>query len=186
KAKRRASLGLPIDRRILIFAGSGFARKGVEQILHAMALLPRDDLLLVVGRDKSARAYHRLAQRLGIAARVRFLGVRNDLADLLAAADVLLHPALYEPFGNVVLEALACGCGVIVSDRVGAKDLVRDGENGYICEPMNAQSIVDCLDSCTTQERLASLAEHARQTALHYDISAMSTQLRALYTSLLG
>ncbi|WP_189337912.1 glycosyltransferase family 4 protein [Photobacterium sanguinicancri] len=181
----RQELGLPQDKRILIFVGSGFERKGVKEAIQAVAKTNEDTLLLVVGKEKKIKFYQALAEQLGVNERVYFMGVRTDVAKLMAASDLLLHPAHYEPFGNVVLEAMAAGLGVIVSDFVGAKDLVEPNQNGFICEAFSADSIVDSLAKCETQSQLQQLGHNARHTAQQFTIERMVNDMTALYSTLM-
>lgn len=181
----RQELDLPQDKRILIFVGSGFERKGVKEAIQAVAKTNEDTLLLVVGKEKKIKSYQALAEQLGVNERVYFMGVRTDVGKLMAASDLLLHPAHYEPFGNVVLEAMAAGLGVIVSDFVGAKDLVEPNKNGFICEAFSADSIVDSLAKCETQSQLQQLGHNARHTAQQFTIERMVNDMTALYSTLM-
>lgn len=116
----RLALGLELTAHVLIFIGSGFERKGLATALRALARAGQDSHLLVLGRDSRRRWYQRLARRLGLAGRVHFLGPQTDTRPYLWAADVLIHPALYEAFGLVIIEALAAGVPVLASCKTGA------------------------------------------------------------------
>ena len=123
----RRELGIPEEATAFIFVGSGFERKGLAQAIAALArnstshALPDAHLidahLIVVGRDRRQRSYQRLASRAKVGRRVHFLGVREDLGPYYGAADALLLPTLYEPFGLVVLEAMATALPVITSTK---------------------------------------------------------------------
>ncbi|HEY7520700.1 MAG TPA: glycosyltransferase family 4 protein [Methylomirabilota bacterium] len=124
RAAARAEAGLTAGAWTLLFAGSGFDRKGLDVALGALRLL--DDSaarLLVVGRGDVAR-YRARARELGVAERVVWLGVRPDIERWYAAADVLVLPTRYEPFGNVHLEALATGLPVVTSRVAGGAEVV--------------------------------------------------------------
>ena len=87
---------------MLLFVGSGFKTKGLDRCLTALAALPdgvRDRTrLIVVGQDNTV-PFERIARSYGIAEKVRFLGGRSDIPDLLAAGDLLVHPAYSENTG---------------------------------------------------------------------------------------
>lgn len=123
---RRLGFGLPDEAPVFAFVGSGFERKGLAAALRAMAdpRAPAGAWLLVAGTDRRRRRYQALAEQLGVAARVRFLGVVADVREVLAAADALLMPTLYDPFPNAVLEALACGVPAITSTKSGAAEVI--------------------------------------------------------------
>ena len=78
-----------------------------------------------------------------------FLGQRtgDELATALASADVLLNPSITESFGNVTLEALACGLPVVAADATGASNLVRDGESGMLVDPTDIDGFADALQA---------------------------------------
>src|SRR5205814_4728258 len=115
RAEIRARHGIPLDAPLVLFVGSGFARKGVPALLEAMSALDRSSYLLIVGRDKRQARYEHRARALGIAPRVRFVGAQPDVTPYYGAADVLALPTLYDPFPNVAIEALACGLPVVTS-----------------------------------------------------------------------
>lgn len=136
RAALRRQLGLPQDAIVVLFAGKLIARKRPGDLLQACARLPDSrTVVLMVGEGERAGALHRQAQPLG--PRVRFAGFQNlsALPPYYVVADILVLPSEIEPRGLVVVEALAYGLPVVISDRVplwGPGDIVRDGENGFV------------------------------------------------------
>ena len=120
------------DDFLLIQVSSAFRTKGVDRSIAALAALPESvrerTKLLVVGRGK-IRAYAALAERCGVAEKVMFAGARDDVPRLLAAADLMIHPARNEATGTVLLESLACGTPVLCSGNCGFAPLVREAGN---------------------------------------------------------
>jgi len=169
---------------VFLFVGSGFARKGLDTALRALALLPQAQLV-VAGHDRNAARYAALAARLGIAGRVRLLGGVEDVRPLYAAADCFILPTLYDPFPNAALEALAMGVPIIVSRRCGAAELVREGENGWLCEPADAPGLAACMRTAAERARLPASTAAARASAEPFGIDAMAQQLAALYATLM-
>jgi UDP-glucose:(heptosyl)LPS alpha-1,3-glucosyltransferase len=124
-ARLRRELGAGVAP-VWLFAGSGFARKGIDTALRALASGgPGAAQLWVAGRD-DPRPWRRLAEDLGVAERVRFLGYRRDIETVYAAADALLLPTRYDAFGNACLEAAAAGLPVVTSGDAGAAELFRE------------------------------------------------------------
>jgi glycosyltransferase involved in cell wall biosynthesis len=82
-----------------------------------------------------------MAQALGVADRVRFLGWRTDAAALYRAADVCVFPSRYEPLGNVVIQAWAHGLPVVAAESAGPKALIEDGEDGLLVPVDDAQAL---------------------------------------------
>jgi len=184
RQRTRTQLGLQDDDPVLISVGSGFYRKGVATTLHALAETPAWKLI-IVGRDKDQKRYQKLCDELGVSHRVFFVGMQQDVRPFYAAADLLVHPALYDPFPNVVFEAMACGLGVITSDKCGASEVISKGENGYVIPPAEHQQLSRILEQCNDHDLLQQLADNAHQTALHYSIERMTDSLVSLYASIL-
>jgi UDP-glucose:(heptosyl)LPS alpha-1,3-glucosyltransferase len=129
----------------LLFVGTGFQRKGLAFCIGALRKLPQFYNLTIVGKG-DIRHYARQAADLGVADRVRFAGHDLDMPAEYARADVLVHPAIYEPFANVCLEALASGIPVVTSRVNGASEIIRPGENGAIVEhPHDLEELVAAI-----------------------------------------
>jgi len=186
RAAVRTQLDIPAPATLFLFVGSGFERKGVRQALMALSRLPDTAYLLVVGKDKHAGAFARLADRLGISKRVRFAGPRMDVLPFYGAADALLHPTLYEPFGTVVLEALAVGLPVITSHKCGGAELIEDGKNGFVCDALDCDGITAAMRRLLDPEQRNRMGVEARRTAEPLTLEAMGSQLTGLYLRLLN
>lgn len=183
----RRELDLPPDAPVLLFVGSGFARKGVRPLLNT---LPREAHLVVVGRDKDAPRYVARAQAQGLGRRVHFVGPQHDVRPWYRSADAFVFPTFYEPFGNVVLEALACGLPVVTTRQCGAGELIAEGWNGLLCDAFAEDSLRAALDDMSalvaSSARHRAWREHARATAEGHSLEAMGERLVALYRGLLG
>ncbi|MFC2061477.1 glycosyltransferase family 4 protein [Elusimicrobiota bacterium] len=130
----RAGYNFNADDTVLLFTAHEFKRKGLGQIIEAMNDLNRNDLkLLVIGKDDPA-PYIELAEQAGLTERVIFAGTVSDIEDYYAAADLFVFPTMYEPFGLVILEAMAAGLPVITSRSAGAAELIEDGEEGLLLD----------------------------------------------------
>lgn len=105
--------------------------KGFDFLLEALAATRRVDLWLA-GEGPLRPQLERLATRLGITDRVRFLGWRDDVPALMASADMLVCPSLREPLGNVVIEAWSAGLPVVATASDGPAGLITDGETGIL------------------------------------------------------
>lgn len=136
----RRQLDIPDDAPLLLYVGSGFERKGIPQLLAALARLPAALHLVVVGKDKKVAAMRTRAVRLGLGERVHFLGGQADVRPWYGAADVFVLPTLYDPFPNAALEALACGLPVLTSPGSGAAELVTP-ECGAVADALDAAAL---------------------------------------------
>ena len=164
---------------VWLFVGSGFRRKGLDTALRAFAAARGDAALWVAGGDDT-NDWRSAARALGVAARVRWLGTRRDVAALCAAADALILPTRYDAFANVCLEAAAAGIPVVTSASNGAAEILTDG--GIVVR--NAE---DDAGFARALERLADPAERgargiaARSVAEQYGWPQHINALRALY-----
>jgi len=109
RERERARLGAGEGDILLAFVGSGFARKGLDTLLAAMSAAKARLRLVVVGRDRELPRFVSRARNVGLGERVAFVGGVEDVRPYYAAADALVLPTHYDPFPNVVPEALAMG-----------------------------------------------------------------------------
>jgi glycosyltransferase involved in cell wall biosynthesis len=127
RAGLRARLGWPADRPVVLFVGAlGDRRKGFDTLFAAWADLcgsaDWDAVLAVVGAGAALPGWRAGADRAGLGDRIRFLGFRSDVPDLLRAADALASPTRYEAYGLAVHEALCCGLPAVVSAAAGVAE----------------------------------------------------------------
>lgn len=180
----RARYGIPETATLFLFIGSGFARKGLAALLEAFATLAAEAHLLVVGRDKHSGRYEAQAARLGLSGRVQFLGSQPDVKPFYGAADGLVLPTLYDPFPNVVLEAMASGLPVVTSTKCGAAELVDSGVNGFVCDALDRPALARALEALRSSERCDAMSRAARTKVEGRDLSTMSGELIDLYREL--
>jgi glycosyltransferase involved in cell wall biosynthesis len=168
KAEARRALGLNDDDFIVLQIGRLVPRKGVDNVIQAMAHLGdgRPARLLVVGgnsadpddgRTPEISRLRGFAQRCGVADRVTFVGQRqrHALRSYYLAADAFASTPWYEPFGITPLEAMACGTPVVGSDVGGIRFSVADEVTGYLVPPREPQALAQRLDRLRANPALA-------------------------------
>jgi UDP-glucose:(heptosyl)LPS alpha-1,3-glucosyltransferase len=174
----RAEADVSGDAPVLLFAGSGFERKGLVTAIEALPRLGAARLI-VIGRGDEAR-YRRRAAALGVSERIRWLGLRRDLERWYGAADVLVLPTRYEPFGNVHLEALASGRPVVTTTAAGGAEVVEEGKNGAVIAPNDAGALADAVTRLLSEDR-ARLRDAARRAAEPYTHQRQAEAFERLY-----
>lgn len=173
------------DEYLLLQVGSDFSRKGVDRAILALAALP-DTLraktkLFVVGQDKPRR-FQSLAKKNNVEERVFFFSGRNDISELMLAADVLVHPAYQEAAGIVLLEAICAGLPILVSEVCGYAHYIADAQCGVITsEPFNQNDLNKALTSVLTDQNIREKwAENARTFSITHDIYSLPEQAAKL------
>src|SRR3990167_6707437 len=177
RQKTRHALGIPEDRNLLLFVGSGFKAKGLDRVLTGLAALPptlREKTQLFVAGQDNAQPFLRQAVALGITSQLTFLGGRNDVPALLLAADLLVHPAYHENTGTVLLEAVVAGLPVLTVAVCGYAHYIHEAQAGVVLpapfqQPAFNQALQDMLLS---PERTA-WQQHGLQFAQQADIYSM-------------
>jgi glycosyltransferase involved in cell wall biosynthesis len=149
RARTRAALGLGDDHQVVLHVGRQEFAKGQRHLLEAAARLVAERSLLVVlmaGRPGHATAELRATwERLGLGDRVRFLGHRDDVPDLYAAADVFAFPSLWEGLGGSLIEAMALGLPIVASDIPAIREVVEDGRNALLAAPADSAALAQAL-----------------------------------------
>jgi len=166
----RDSMGIAAQELVLLFVGSGFITKGLDRAITAVANVRAQQpsvgvRLLVVGQDKPGR-FRRLARRLGVADAVQFLGGRDDVRELMLGADLLIHPALAEAAGIVLLEAIVAGLPVVVTDVCGYAHHVEAARAGIV---LPAPFFQQDLDRAVMRNIDGVFRAECRRSALLYD-----------------
>lgn len=157
----RTSLGLGEQDLVVIAVANLIPYKGHEDLLRGLALvqntIPSPWTLLCVGRDDGIGAdLKKLSCELGIGPNVRFLGSRADVPDLLGAADLsVLASSANEGFSNAVLESMAAGLPMVVTDVGGNAEAVVDGTTGYVVPPNNPAALGNAVETIARDHGLA-------------------------------
>jgi glycosyltransferase involved in cell wall biosynthesis len=165
----RERLGISANTELVLAVGRHEYAKGLEYLLAALSplLSTRPRLMaLIAGRKGNATSrLEGLHERMEHRDRVRFLGHRDDLPDLLAAADVLVFPSIYEGFGGAAVEAMALGVPVVASDLPTLRDIIEAGRTGLLVPPQSPddlrRALEGVLEDAALRERLAESAQRA-------------------------
>lgn len=170
-ARRRAArdaLGLPEEAEVVLNIGRQDYQKDHATLLEAVAkLAPRRPrlVLLQAGRDgKATPEVRRLASEMSLGDRVRLLGFRSDVGDLLAAADVFAFPSIYEGLGGSVLEAMAMRVPIVVTAVPALEEVVESGRGARVVPVGDASALAEAIDGLLEDRAAAAeTAMRARQ-----------------------
>jgi len=168
----RLKAGLPVNAPLVGCFGRLTEGKGQALLLEALTRLPRVHVALVGGAIMGESGYEaelrRRAEQLGVAARVHFLGHREDVPALMRAVDVVVHCSTeFETFGRVIVEAMLSERPVVATKIGGVPELMEDGVNGLLVPPKDPAALAAALDRVLTDDALAArLASAGRERAL--------------------
>jgi glycosyltransferase involved in cell wall biosynthesis len=192
RARTRGELGIPDEATVLICVGRQEPQKGHVHLINAMsAIVDRlpDAVLLMAGRQGArSDAIDEAVDRLGLRDRVRFLGVRRDVPDLLCAADVFVFPSLYEGLGGAVLEAMALEVPIVATSIPAFREVLAEGSCARLVPMADPAAISDAVLE-TLAEPMET--ERRRRAALerfeaHYRLEAVGEATLAMYRDVLG
>lgn len=186
----RAELGLPADDLVIGTIGRLSAQKGHSFLLQAAARVMQDRphaRLLVAGDGDLAEPLRAQAEALGISPRTLFAGHRTDVPALLGVLDVFCISSLYEGTPLALFEAMAAGKAIVSTAVDGCREVLREGRNGLLVPPADADGLAAALGRALDDEPLRrALAAQAREDSRQYDVSACVEAMQAYYDELLA
>ncbi len=186
-ARARRSVGVAPEVPLLVAAARQEHQKGLDLLLEAMPLVLRgrpDTKLLIAGRPgNQTQLLEEIVSRLGLAGVVSFLGVRDDVPDLLSAADVFVVPSRWEGLGSVLLEAMALESPIVASALPPVREVVPDDGHAWLVPPNRpddlAEAILAALDHPDEAKKRAWQAR--RRFLERFTIDRVTTEMSRFY-----
>jgi len=183
REKSREDLKLKPDQIALLFAGSGWERKGLLFAIQAMALCKNTKIRLLVAGRGNEMLYKTKRLRFWREEPVQFLGEVADISRVYAAADIFILPTIYDPFSNACLEALACGLPVITTGSNGFSEIIEDAVHGSIVNHAgNLVGLRDAIRFWSDPSRRAAARSANIERASQFDISKNVEQTLEILT----
>jgi lipopolysaccharide biosynthesis protein len=171
------------SRKIMMVAGFRW-EKDQDTIIRALELLPADFHLFLVGDGSRREELAILAEQLGVAARVHFMGVRTDVANLLHAADYIVMSSHFEGLSLSSVEGMSVGKPFLASDVDGLREVVEDA--GILFPHGDYQALATEIQHLeASPETYTAVAAACRRQAIRYDISYMANGYATMYKKLL-
>jgi UDP-glucose:(heptosyl)LPS alpha-1,3-glucosyltransferase len=177
----RKKYGISDTEFVILFIGSGFERKGVRYLIQAVELLEEPVTLLIVGKGKLRNLETASHQK------IIFCGPQRENFKYYAAADIFVFPTIYEPFGNVHLEALASGLPVITTKNSGASEILQDGLQGFVIEyPEDIRKLAEKIQFLYyNRNKLEKMKKDARLFSEQFSLKKHIEEMLAFYKKLL-
>jgi len=190
KKQARLDIGLPMQGRCLLWVGNNAIKKGLPTLLEALAQLPKDIFLVIVGAASPENKWRSQVSDLGLEGRIYFKGVLEDMSSVYAAADLLVHPTLEDTFGMVVLEAMSHAVPAIVSSAqyCGISAELTHLKNAWILHnPSDANALEIAIEKTLDSPTYLAMSQQAlawagtqnwqhlalAQEAIYYDVLAL-------------
>jgi len=169
----------------VLFVGRLAPQKGVGTLVAAAGLLEDPSAqILLVGDGPERKALEREAKRIGVADRLHFVGfvTHERLPAVLAHADLLVLPSIYEELGTVLLEAMQAALPIVASKTGGIPEVIEDGVNGMLVPPGDPEALARAIDRLLADRALACrLSEGAQERVKHYDWEVLAERVLVVY-----
>ncbi|MGA2621133.1 MAG: glycosyltransferase family 4 protein [Thermoguttaceae bacterium] len=187
RGRVRTRLGIGPHEVLFLFVGHDYHRKGLATAVRAIARLAAEGCpvrLLVVGGKRRRGLPHLSPQQR---AAVRFVGAADDPMPYYAAADAVVLPSFYDPFGLVVLEGAACALPVVTTRSTGASELLTDGLDGYVLpDPTDDRELAGRLRELLDPLLRGRMGQAARTLALKHGLDRNCDQIIDIYREIAG
>ena len=183
KAEKCRELGLPENAFVIASAGFLNKNKNNRVVIEALAQVPADDIYyLICGEGELREELETLASRLGLEDRVRFLGYRTDMGEIMACADVFAMPSFREGVPRALLEAMDLGIACIGSETRGIRELLSYGEGGVLCNPSSAEDYAAGIQKLYGDPQLRQqMGQLNKETAKDYSKERVQEELLQIY-----
>jgi len=188
KINAKTALGLE-NVPVFLFVGRLDPKKRIKEFVELWAEIFSEEMtkpkmrLVIVGTGTEEGPIREAVASLGVRESVTLAGLQKDLLPYYRAADVFILPSIAEGLSNSMLEAMSCGLAIMASRVGGARDAVREGENGCLFDPFNRLEIKECLRRHISDRSLAvKMGEKSRETAVKtYSMSKVTDDLLEIY-----
>jgi len=178
----REQYGVKDSDFVILFAGSGFERKGVKYLLQAVESVNTPITVMIVGKGvlKGERGVYRQ--------NIIFCGPQKDIERYYAAADIFVFPTMYEPFGNVHLEALASGIPVVTTQNSGAAEVIVEGKEGFVIErPEDVAALTERITYfVNNRDDVKNMGMSARKRAEQFSYTRHMVKMTELYENIIS
>jgi glycosyltransferase involved in cell wall biosynthesis len=185
----RTELAIENQHHLVVYVGRLRPVKGVEYGIRSFAIAQQDNsnLRMVLAGEGEQRTYlENLVTELGVADKVKFLGARKDLPDLLSAADSVIMPSMTEGFPRIALEAMAARKPIVATRVGGVPEAIIDQQTGILVQPKDVEAMASAIATLANNEELRTRLGNAGRThtELNYSAETYVTRLDTLYQQL--
>ncbi len=185
KDEIRKSLGFSAEDKLLVYVAELNRNKNQKLLIDCLADLNQRDNnfeLLLIGEDRLGGKVQRYTKSKGLLDKVHFLGIRSDVDRIIKASDVLVASSLREGLPVNVMEGLACGLPVIATDNRGHRELIKDGENGFLIDEGDCKKMAEKVFKVFSDKDLfGRLSKNAADGIRPYGVDRVFEEVKAIY-----
>jgi glycosyltransferase involved in cell wall biosynthesis len=190
KKKFLDELNIEANKPVIGFVGRLVEQKGCDILLKALKRVKYKTSnfhLLAIGEGDSKKAYEQLSLTLGLQDQVTFLGIKDNIEEYFSVFDMLVVPSRWEPFGLVLLEAMASRVPVLAFAVDGIAEIVRDGKDGLLCEPKDVDDLSEKIIYMLNNEKCRNdLGFSGYYRAKEFDIEKFILRIQNVYQDCLS
>lgn len=182
----RGQLNIPIDAFHIVTAAELNDNKNQAVIIEAIAELGRSNVYYsICGSGPNEEVFKKLIKEKNLEKQVKLLGYRNDMPDILSAADCFAFPSKREGLGIAAVEALLCGVPVIGADNRGTREYLRDDSNGIVCKSNKKEGYVKAIRALMDNPNLRRrYSQTCRDSAIRFTTNEVDRVMRAVYQNI--
>lgn len=189
KNKVRKKLGLPQNKKIILYVGWLIERKGVNYLIEALPSVMnrhKDCMMLILGEGNRKENLQELTKQLGLDKKVLFLGpkLQEEVAFYMSAADMLVLPSLSEGLPNVVLEAMASAVPVIATEVCGTPEVITHNKTGLLVKPKSKEDLAKQMNFLLGSNKTASIVKEAKNTVDRFTWDQSAEHYLSIYQKL--
>jgi glycosyltransferase involved in cell wall biosynthesis len=187
KEEKRKELKIPVQSLVLTSIGEVNNNKNHEVIIRAIAELKHDNIVyLICGQGELIAYLQNLAHQLKVENKVKFLGYREDVIQILKASDLFVFPSIREGLSVSLMEAMACGLPVVCSDIRGNRDLIINGEGGYLVDCHHAEGFSKAIQSLLNHSEIRDkMKAHNLAAIKDKDINRVNALMERIYRNVI-
>lgn len=182
EAKRR-ELHVPANAFHIVTAAELNKNKNQKVIIDAISTLPQEDIYYsICGKGPEQTFLRKLIKEKGLEDRIKFLGFRTDMDEILQTADCFAFPSYREGLGVAAVEALLCNVVLVASDNRGTREYAVNGKNAFVCKADNVSEFAQAIGTVHKDKELrAKMSQNCRSSAMKFTVGEVEKTMREVY-----
>lgn len=183
KTEKLNELNIPVNSHVILSVGELNVNKNHETIIKALAKLGMPNIIYIIcGKGILEEYLKKLSCQLKLESQVKFIGYRNDVAEIIKVADIFVFPSLREGLSLSLMEAMAVGKPIICSDIRGNKDLIEPGKGGYLVKPNDVITYSKLIDKLILSPDIReSMSSYNKRKIESFDIETVKSLMIKIY-----